>query len=222
MSLAKINKDNLNELIFALNKDEKEWDRRREALFTMLIEEKAIQWFGAFFEKGEEKGGEHYHILICWNEVFKVKPTTFRSRIQKIVGVSNTHYDWKYRVVKNKFTAVSYILKDSFMEFSQNFPPDILSEYSGKWVSESSFKKTRKAKQTKYEEQLSLVDMCTVCVDWERKTPCKSCCFDAVRKYYDCHSRGYDTYRMTVDVRTLYYRNSEYMSELKDIVLEKV
>lgn len=165
-------------------------------------------------EIGEKKKLYHHHIIIWWESGSVVKPTTFRSQIQKHFGKSNDTYDWKYRAVRTDLVKfLEYIMKDGVIVFNKDFPQEIIDKYI------QNYKKPSSQVTDWLQDLRQQVTRCRECIDWDKKF-CKRDCATAVYKWYKLKKKRFDFYRMKNDANTLYYWDNE--TDLVDELLLKM
>ena len=153
-------------------------------------------------EIGDVKSLYHHHIIIWWESGSVVKPTTFRSQIQKHFGKCNVVYDWKYRSVRTTLEQfLLYIMKDSVIKYNKNFPQDVIDKHIGNYKKPSDVSDW-------LEELREHLSRCKTCIDWDKKY-CKKDCARAVYKWYKFKKKRFDLYRMKNDANTLYYWDNE-------------
>ena len=150
-------------------------------------------------EIGDTKKLYHHHIIIWWESSSILKPTTFRSQIQKHFGKCNVTYDWKYRMVRTTLEQyLLYIMKDGVIKYQKNFPQDIIDKYRG------NYKKPTTDVSSWLLDLKQHLTRCEECITWERKF-CKRDCAFAVYRWYKIKKKRFDFYRMKNDACTLYY-----------------
>lgn len=170
-------------------------------------------------EQGTKENKWHVHIACHFPPLFSMKDSTFRDKIRKHFGKSNTTYDWKKRKVKSKGDDpvedfIKYVTKNGDCVADVDFFEGVFEKYKGTY--KKPVKPTQSAK--KIAEKIP-IKRCQQCIEWNQPF-CKKDCWDAVVDYYEREDKVFYLYRMIALAHTLYYRDQK--DELWHKVQDKI